>query len=586
MEALSQPQQPDIESLRLKYKLKFEAIWNAPLYVHNIKTFAESALRAVTNLNEEVVALFPTHTGVEGEDYVYRELELPNLNSVLDRIVQKQHQIENIEKYISEQLQNASRILMPTKPAHIFTHTGTDTGFTEHQSEYRLLTLMYILENDFALTQKDIQIIPGSVSSEMMRREPYVQVFIPQLKRVVYVCDEIGNTTFIFDTEKLHSAGITIDQIDFSRKPEIQKMLSQHPDIGRSVDMSNQWRSNLSMFLSSEIPEYTTVSREVASEFEQKKFLTLSEFKTEIKEVWDAVPEADRPTSISTWYIAEQKKHTNTWPSSLRDIYGMNFSELALHIQDVTFDEANGLYIDSDKQRWGSMISIAQEISGLKEGLYELPAFIDLLKKCTIKKIRYVNRPIDNYNLEQVRNLVAQHVELSGYLRRADADGLYIDTTDNTKWGSRVYISKLIANNVDMARLKSSGGKKLDGLLSSLPHKKIFVHPSLCDAYNVQEVLDIVKKDPHLSAYRRRANEDFVYVDENKKEWASLSRILQETKIYGLLIPKIRAVIKDLVTQKILIGHRLADAYNMDDVLALLKTHPEFSGYFKDTLKK
>jgi hypothetical protein len=78
----------------------------------------------------------------------------------------------------------------------------------------RLVTLAYILERDFDIDPSTVRYVQGSTTDTMLRQEPYVRVEIEDLNRVVYVCDEEGNASYVFDAEVLEQLGITPPELD------------------------------------------------------------------------------------------------------------------------------------------------------------------------------------------------------------------------------------------------------------------------------------------------------------------------------------------------------------------------------------
>ena len=78
--------------------------------------------------------------------------------------------------------------------------------------------MLYILQNDFEIEFKNIPIKEGITTSKMMRQTSYTRVEISDLERVVYICDEEGNASYIFDARKLAEQKITLEELDLDDK--------------------------------------------------------------------------------------------------------------------------------------------------------------------------------------------------------------------------------------------------------------------------------------------------------------------------------------------------------------------------------
>lgn len=318
------PKQKSLESLKETFKQRLDAILNKQITVENIETFADEALDKTIKLTEDISKEYETN-GVlnagpasmrEKEDFAFSALELPNLQEVLQSIIDVKERIDRIRKDIGESNINADKVLIP--PQHdspLTLNNGTGQGIEKKKLIPRLLTLLYILETDFDIKKEQVKIIEGKVTPEMVRQTPYVRVEVTDMGRLIYICDEEGNASYVFDTDKLEEAGISTETLDVSDKGAINELIVKHPGIGARVIQTKNWRMKISELLDNPIPEKSleeNPEKPTVSEFtrrEKREFLSFGEFQAEIIRLYPG------EENLAEWYDKERKKHKN-WPTT------------------------------------------------------------------------------------------------------------------------------------------------------------------------------------------------------------------------------------------------------------------------------
>lgn len=317
-----------LEALKEQYRQKLDAILYRELTVESIDTFADEALNDLIALNEEILDQSKVNpsfqdesvelqiTDREREDFVYQKLELPDIQEILGRISDVRDRIENIKDYIDHHKQLAHEVITPPQEHGPRVEKGSGEGLKEAFFVPRLLTLMYLLESDFDIKKEDVQILEGEVTPHMMRETPYIRVEIPDLQRVVYICEEEENASYIFDSQKLQELGIRFEELDIDDKGEKNALIVNHPGVGVRVTQTRQWRRKMSQFLSAPISEQAGTSADIrTSEFlEKKEWLLFEEFQREVQSAYPG-----KGTAFG-WYMTERKNHTH-WPSNPNDTY-------------------------------------------------------------------------------------------------------------------------------------------------------------------------------------------------------------------------------------------------------------------------
>lgn len=247
---------PSPEAVKSKeyFEGKLDTILNTPLSVETVNTFADKALHDLINLTREAIAEYQkSHTtekaGKELEDDAYEALGLTGVSGLLTQVEEKSTQIGAITEYLESATDTKNIITPPDAGKPIQEGSG---GFDEKKLLPRLTTLLYIIETDFNIPKEELTIVRGNVSDEMMRNEPYFRVGIEELGKTVYVCDEEGNASYVFDSEKLSEAGVEIEALDVMTKDEKNVLIKKHPGLGVRIIQTKDWRSQVSELLSVE----------------------------------------------------------------------------------------------------------------------------------------------------------------------------------------------------------------------------------------------------------------------------------------------------------------------------------------------
>ena len=237
------------------FKTRLDQILNTPLAVENINSFANNTLDKLVVLTTEVALSYKEdsqakETGRELEDKAYSEYNLQNIQGILDKVQEKLEQIVKIREYIKNHSHYAGEVITPPDRVNETPIQSGENYFEKAKNIPRLITLLYILENDFEITLENIVLVEGRVTDNMLRQEPYFRVQIDSIDRIVYVCDEEKNASYDFDTEELRKNEISVDSLDLLTKEERNVLIKKHPGIGIRLIQTVHWRSNMIDLLS------------------------------------------------------------------------------------------------------------------------------------------------------------------------------------------------------------------------------------------------------------------------------------------------------------------------------------------------
>lgn len=318
---------PNLAELKEQYKQRLDAILYKQLTPDNIEVFADEALDLLVELNDEILNQYrsnpnfepnkpdPLFRDGEQEDDAYKKLELPNIQEILERVVEVRNKIHSLKDYVNQHKEVSDTVITPPQADyHTEIEGGNGQGFEQKVLVPRLLMLLYLLETDLNIQKDEVRIVEGKVPENAIRKHPYIRVEIPKQKRVVYLCDEEDNASYVFDTEKLNEAKLTIEDIDVDDKRDKNSLIATHPGIGVRIIQTKNWRVNMRECIEQGVG--TDLNEKEISEFMDKsKLLQFEEFCKEVKDVWSASQDKDKNKSVQKWYRKERLSHKGKWPS-------------------------------------------------------------------------------------------------------------------------------------------------------------------------------------------------------------------------------------------------------------------------------
>ena len=312
----------EIEVLKEVYSQRLNGILNSQLTVENIETFADNALAQIINLIDDILSQYRNNFKLSGDAILSNKGQqenkalvffgLPNIPEILQSIVEVKEKIDNLKIYIRANMANIDEVITPPDNRKI--NIGSGQGIEQKRMFPRVLTLFYILEHDFDIPPTDAPITKGIVTPGMARQTPYARVEIPDLDRVVYLCDEEGNVSYVFDTTKIKEQGLAFNKIDVYSKEDKNSLISRCPGIGIRIRQKSAWRNSIASALRESISETNVLKniRQIA-EFrrERVEYLPFEDFQNEVKSLYPGKGD------VGAWYWnwKEYKKHNN-WPSN------------------------------------------------------------------------------------------------------------------------------------------------------------------------------------------------------------------------------------------------------------------------------
>ena len=256
----------ELDALKTEFAARLTAAVNEPLTLGNTDTYVDDALGAVIKLVDDVVAEYDAQPGAEWqqlgeangkehEDAALKHFGLENVEDILRHLDDKASQFAVIDQVIA-QTNKSSNVFVPPDSAPVPQATGSGTGMEKKGKQPKLENLLFVLMNDFGIDPDDseaVSIVRGSVNPNMMREEPYYQVTVPELDKVILVCDEYENVTFVFNgewvREQVNSNRSSKDEsarplTDYT-KEELSKLIKDNPGQGARIMATKNFTANL-----------------------------------------------------------------------------------------------------------------------------------------------------------------------------------------------------------------------------------------------------------------------------------------------------------------------------------------------------
>lgn len=234
-------------------QLELDDILDAPLQAETIDNFADLALSKLCKLSDVVVKSYSTRPTIVGEtqttneDCAFNYFQLGDMPQILDHVSQKVQEIRSINSII-EYANVVPTVIVP--PDAITPPIGDGESQTAREQRIidRTKTVLFILSNSFDIdlhNPDQLSIYKGEIRSSMMRNESYFAVNAPMIDRLILVCDELGNATFVFDTAAAEAEGLNSNKLITSTKQEIEKFLQLYPEVGVRLIYSEKYVENM-----------------------------------------------------------------------------------------------------------------------------------------------------------------------------------------------------------------------------------------------------------------------------------------------------------------------------------------------------
>lgn len=580
--------------LQEQFQTQLNTVLQQELTFDNIDVYVEDAVNNLVSfvgkVTKEYTQKHPglTAKGKELEDIALKSYGLESIDSFLESASQKLESVMGAEDFIRKNIQYIDEVITPPDAASISTNSGEGT-FEKPGVKNRLKTLLYILQNH-GIDLNALQVFEGKVPAKMMRKLSYITVVISELNRIVQVCDEENNASYIFDTSGLEKLNVDVDGINRMTKDEKNELLSENPQIGQRFVEGPKWVAKLEGMLYEdfeqetgsvavdlpknqiEIPQVSTIELDPWKGFWTDKEGKHFGHQTSICSKLGCAARSLKRFDLSTVSVRELKDRAG-WKNtaySFEDIIGLPAVRKVLELPTVEkTGEWEKFWIDPETgHHFSSIDTLANKLNVHFKTIDRIVLKLGFLPK----EVRKGFLPIDAYSYELIKESsfiqerdVAPRVEESGEWK-----GFYTDE-EGYHWGSVYALSKKLSKEVTIDHKSVA---KLIADNSNLSQKRIS-SKMVVDGYRYEDLVELPEFKKFIAAKDVEAEGEWkgFYVDHDTGDhWGTAPAIARKLDFDA---SKIQRIIKKKslpsVSVRVMAGKKktqVHDAYKFKDIIA------------------
>lgn len=240
-----------------EYKSLLNEITSRQLDARTIDTYADNALEDLIALVGAMTAEYDKHPTITGENsrhtelsaFAYFGMDVDTIERTLDHIADVADSTKRLDGLVMKKRKLVNTVIVPPDSNRVQPVTAGDGSFENPKEKIQKLnTLLLLLSKGLDIDIKDddeVRITTGALRPNMMRSVSYDLVEIPSLGRVVLVCDEIGNTTYVFDSVACGKNGIDANELGELGKPDLDDLIQSDNKLGRRIDYSKKYVDDL-----------------------------------------------------------------------------------------------------------------------------------------------------------------------------------------------------------------------------------------------------------------------------------------------------------------------------------------------------
>lgn len=246
-----------------------EEIISPTVNVENIGTYEDTVSDNLISFIGVVVARFAEEdghvdaSGTDFEDAAFEKLELPSVNSVLDTIQEKIDMVRAAGQYMTNRATRIESVITPTDKKSIDVSGNGSAEFTQVDLKDRVQTALYVLQKlGFDLDKTKLSY--GNVTPEMFRYASYYTFEIPEANKILHICDEENNASYIFSTKVMSEIEMTIEDINNLTKSEKNQLINAYRNrgLGYRFIYKSGWADELEQLILADETELADLAQE------------------------------------------------------------------------------------------------------------------------------------------------------------------------------------------------------------------------------------------------------------------------------------------------------------------------------------
>ncbi len=237
------------------FQQQIDAITKRSLSPENVDSYAEDALNDLIAVVHQITTTYDRlpivfrESGADHERaaFSYFGMNSEQIEATLDHVQDVADTIYSLDGIINEMTSSGTQENVPPGIFEGKIESG-DGSFEKKKLIPRFKTILLILKERYGIDvdpktadPETFRIIPGRISEKWMRKTPYHYIELSELNRVIAVCDEEGNRTFVFDRDKLLSEIITMNALKDMTKDDITHLQKVHSELGSHIVYSDKF---------------------------------------------------------------------------------------------------------------------------------------------------------------------------------------------------------------------------------------------------------------------------------------------------------------------------------------------------------
>ena len=447
-----------------QFKTELTEIVTKPLSPENIDSYADDALSNLIQLVQKTTREYDARPTValdtprEKEEAAFSYFGLQNIEAILDHVAEKSDETHSLDAYIAG-IEKQERIILPPDTIEPNEVPAGSSEATENRIIPRLKTLLFVLTNHYDIDlndKKDISIITGVVDPSMMRSESYYSVTLPSLKRQVLINNEVGNATYLFNTEHLARTPDTTDLLD-KTKNELNKLLTNDPHAGQRIIYSPDYVVDLIAAIDEPITEVRAESPSAVRKIEVPLFL----LPDKAPEGWLTMTGVMRKFGVSFSPInnifaeyAEEIGETTSYKTKGRRGIVPYYSEAQQAVIERALNERQ-LLNGKAPEGYKNLKALAEEWDVSSRTINQATtALADQIGDITIYQLQSKGAPRPFYSPEQI-DILHSYLDANGFLKQMPEDYVFMRPYAKQIGVADQSVEKAMADIVDFGEVES-----------------------------------------------------------------------------------------------------------------------------------
>lgn len=225
---------PPDESPDEHFAAAIKGIINTAVTIRNVNFFAHRALSDVITVIDDVRLEYSQSPTIvqdnlrNTETRAFNYFRLTNIEDILGHVERKVEQLDDIDQLIRNANVLEDVIIPPVRPIEGSGEEIEREPDEEPEFQRRLKTVLFLIANEFDIDINDptqLGLSTGIVPDTITRERSYYAIEVPSISRIVFVCDQKGNVTYVFDRAKAMNEGADMETLAGFTKPELTNFL-------------------------------------------------------------------------------------------------------------------------------------------------------------------------------------------------------------------------------------------------------------------------------------------------------------------------------------------------------------------------